>query len=63
MHKLQDKPAEASSTLKFFDWAYKNGDKVATDLEYVPMPAVVKTQIEKAWGDIKDTSGKAVAFK
>jgi len=63
MHKAQDKPAEAASALKFFAWAYKNGDKVAEDLEYVPMPAVVKTQVEKAWSEIKDTSGKAVAFK
>ncbi len=63
MHKTQDKPAEAASTLKFFEWAYKNGDKIADDLDYVPMPAVVKTQVEKAWGEIKDASGKAVAFK
>ena len=63
MHKAQDKPAEAASTLKFFAWAYKNGDKMADDLEYVAMPPVVKAQIEKAWSDIKDTSGKAVAFK
>jgi phosphate transport system substrate-binding protein len=38
MHKAQDKPAEAASALKFFDWAYKNGDKMAEDLDYVPMP-------------------------
>ncbi len=63
MHKTQDKPADAAATLKFFDWAYKNGDKSADDLDYVPMPAVVKTQIEKAWGEIKDGSGKAVAYK
>ena len=63
MHKAQDKPAEAASALKFFAWAYKNGDKMADDLDYVPMPDVVKTQIEKSWADIKDTSGKAVAFK
>ena len=61
MHKVQDKPAQAAATLKFFDWAYKNGDKIAGDLDYVPMPAVVKTQIEKAWGQIKDASGKTVA--
>jgi len=60
MHKVQDKPAEAASTLKFFDWAYKNGDKTADDLDYVPMPASVKTQIQKAWGEIKDASGKPV---
>ena len=63
MHKVQDKPAEATATLKFFEWAYKNGDKTADDLDYVPMPAVVKTQIEKAWGEIKDGSGKVVAYK
>ena len=63
MHKVQEKPAQAAATLKFFQWAYQNGDKTAGDLDYVPMPAVVKTQIEKAWGEIKDGSGKAVAFK
>jgi phosphate transport system substrate-binding protein len=63
MHKVQDKPAQAAATLKFFQWAYQNGDKTAADLDYVPMPAVVKTQIEKAWGEIKDGSGKAVAIK
>lgn len=63
MHKAQDKPAQATASLKFFEWAYKNGDKVADDLDYVPMPPAVKAIIEKAWGDIKDTSGKAVAFK
>ena len=63
MHKAQDKPAQAAASLKFFDWAYKNGDKTAADLDYVPMPASVKTIVEKAWGEIKDTSGKAVAYK
>ncbi len=63
MQKAQDKPAQAAATLKFFEWAYKNGDQTADGLDYVPMPAAVKTAIEKAWGDIKDTSGKAVAFK
>ncbi len=63
MQKAQDKPAQASAVLKFFEWAYKGGDKTADDLDYVPMPAAVKTAIEKSWADIKDTSGKAVAFK
>ncbi|RZL66493.1 MAG: phosphate ABC transporter substrate-binding protein PstS [Variovorax sp.] len=63
MHKAQDKPANATATLKFFDWAYKNGDKTSSDLDYVPMPDVVKTSIVKAWGEIKDASGKPVALK
>ena len=61
MQKVQDKPAQATSVLKFFDWAYKSGDKTADDLDYVPMPDSVKTAIAKSWGDIKDTSGKTVA--
>lgn len=63
MHKLQDKPEQATASLKFFDWAYKNGDGTADSLDYVPMPASVKTVIEKAWGEIKDASGKPVAYK
>jgi phosphate transport system substrate-binding protein len=63
MHKVQDKPAQAALSLKFFEWAYKNGDKTADDLDYVPMPANVKGIIEKAWGDIKDASGKSIAIK
>ncbi len=63
MHAKQDKPANATEVLKFFSWAYKNGDKIAADLDYVPMPKSVVSSIEKAWGDIKDTSGKPVAVK
>lgn len=63
MHKAQDKPAQAAASLKFFDWAFKNGDKTAEDLEYSPLPASVKSIIEKSWTDIKDSSGKSVAIK
>ena len=63
MQKVQDKPAQATAVLKFFDWSYKNGDKTSDDLDYVPMPAAVKAVIEKSWADIKDTSGKAVTYK
>ena len=62
MHKVQDKPENASAVLKFFDWSYKNGDKVADDLDYVPMPPSVKDAIRKSWAQIKDASGKAVAY-
>ena len=63
MHKSQDKPAQAAASLKFFDWVFKNGDQTASGLDYVPMPASVKTIIEKSWGDIKDTTGKAIVYK
>lgn len=63
MHTKQDKPANATQVLKFFSWAYQNGDKIAADLDYVPMPKPVIAAIEKSWGEIKDTAGKSVAFK
>jgi phosphate transport system substrate-binding protein len=50
--------------LKFFDWAYAHGDKAAADLDYVPLPDTVKALVRKQWTEqIKDGSGKAVAFK
>jgi len=64
MHKQQDKPANASNSLKFFDWAYANGDKTADDMDYVPLPASVKELVRKLWADnLKDAAGKAVSFK
>jgi phosphate transport system substrate-binding protein len=63
MHLKQDKPANATETLKFFNWAYANGAESAAALDYVPMPPAVVTAIQKSWGMIKDGSGKAVSFK
>jgi phosphate transport system substrate-binding protein len=64
MHKAQAKPAQAAAALKFFDWAYQNGDKTADDLDYVPMPAAVKDQVRKLWSaQIKDAGGSVVAYK
>ena len=64
MHKNQAKPANAAAALKFFDWAYAGGDKMAVDLDYVPLPDSLKTQIRKTWADnIKDVSGKAITYK
>ncbi len=64
MHKSQDKPANAANALKFFEWAYNQGDKMADDLDYVALPPSVKDLVRKQWGaQIKDAGGKAVAFK
>lgn len=62
MHKSQEKPVDAKTSLKFFDWAFNKGDSVAGDLDYVPLPKAVKDMIKKSWGEIKDQSGKPVAL-
>src|SRR4026208_778761 len=51
-------PQDAAATgeaLKFFDWAYKSGDKMAEDLDYVPMPDAVVDLIHKEWASVKGT--------
>ncbi len=61
MHAKQDNADSAKDVLKFFDWAYSNGDKLAAELDYVPLPDSVKKQIRDAWkAQIKGADGKAV---
>lgn len=52
MHKKQDKPAQGKEVIKFFDWAYSEGDKTAADMDYVPMPAEVKNVVRNNWKQI-----------
>jgi phosphate transport system substrate-binding protein len=61
MHQKQDKPASAVEVMKFFDWALKSGQKMASELDYVPMPDPVVKVIADAWkAQVKDASGKAL---
>ena len=51
--------AAAAEALKFFAWAYAKGEKMADELDYVPMPKGVIEQVEKLWAsDVKDSGGK-----
>jgi phosphate transport system substrate-binding protein len=63
MHSKQDKPQQATQALRFFDWAFANGDKMSDDLDYVPLPQSVEDMIRQQWGKIADGSGKPVGFK
>lgn len=61
MHKTQADAAKGKEVLKFFDWAYKNGSTMASDLDYVAMPAAVTKLVEESWkAQLKDSSGKAL---
>jgi phosphate transport system substrate-binding protein len=61
MYKAQADAAKGKEVLKFFDWAYKNGDAAATELDYVPMPDTVTRLVQDAWkANLKDASGKAI---
>ena len=61
MHKVQDKPDIAKEVLKFFDWSFQNGAKMADELDYVPMPDPVVKLIRSAWkSQLKDASGRGL---
>lgn len=61
MHTKQDKPENAKEVLKFFNWAYANGDSMAEALDYIPMPDKVVKLIHASWEkNIKSEQGKAV---
>jgi phosphate transport system substrate-binding protein len=59
MHETPEDPAASTTALKFFNWAYEKGGKMAEQLDYVPLPKTVVTLIrKKAWDEIKNADGK-----
>ncbi len=60
MHTVQDKPANAKEVLQFFSWAFKNGDGMASELDYVSMPDSVVSLIQASWKNIKGRDGTSI---
>lgn len=60
MHKTPQDVANSTEALKFFDWAYTKGGTAAAELDYVPMPANVITQIKKTWNTEIQADGKPI---
>ncbi|CAE6804890.1 phosphate ABC transporter substrate-binding protein PstS [Paraburkholderia nemoris] len=62
LHTAQDKPAQGTETLRFFDWAFKNGNQAANDLDYISLPDSVVSEIRTQWkSKVKDAAGKPIA--
>ena len=58
MHKQQSDPNIGKAVLKFFSWSFTNGNALATELDYVPLPKDVVTRVRNEWlkfnlGDVK----------
>jgi len=61
LHKVPNDPAKTGAVLAFFDWAFKHGGAMASELDYVAMPDNVVKLIENAWrSQIKTATGEAV---
>lgn len=51
----------AAEIMKFFDWSYRNGDKLADELSYVPLPDTVADAVRAAWkSQVQDRAGNAL---
>lgn len=58
VYKQPKDPQALLEALKYFDWAYKKGDKEADALDYVPMPDSVVSLIQASWkANLKDAAG------
>jgi phosphate transport system substrate-binding protein len=61
MHKVQADAAKGKEVQKFFDWAYKNGGTMASELDYVAMPAAVVKQVHEVWkAQVRDSAGAGI---
>ncbi|MEZ5832934.1 MAG: phosphate ABC transporter substrate-binding protein PstS [Dongiaceae bacterium] len=60
VYRQPDDAAAVKTALDFFSWSYKNGDQMAEELDYVPIPDNVVSLVEAAWKSIKDSSGNAI---
>jgi phosphate transport system substrate-binding protein len=60
VHKEQANAADAKAMLKFFDWCFKNGQKAAIQLHYVPIPSNVVEMVEETWTTSLQSGGQAV---
>jgi phosphate transport system substrate-binding protein len=61
VYKKPSDPAATVEVLKFFDWAYTNGGKMAEELIFIPMPDTVIADIKKRWAsEITSPDGKPV---
>lgn len=64
MHKTQADPAKGAEVLKFFDWAFQNGADMASELEYVAMPAPVVKLVQDTWqANLRDAAGRPLPYK
>jgi phosphate transport system substrate-binding protein len=57
----EDKVEASRNTMKFFDWAFRNGADAARRLEYIPLPDSVHAAIRQAWAaQVKAPNGQPV---
>ncbi|WP_027283719.1 phosphate ABC transporter substrate-binding protein PstS [Rubritepida flocculans] len=58
---VADRVAGSRNTMRFFDWAFRNGSQIASSLEYIPLPTSAHNLIRAAWArSVRDPSGNPI---
>jgi len=60
VYRQPSDPVQVGEALKFFAWAYKDGAAMASELDYVPLPAALVEQVKKTWRTDISAGGKPV---
>lgn len=63
IHKTQDDLQKAKAMLNYFSWCYHNGDDIASELHYIPMPSNVIELVEQLWRQTVRTTSQATVWE
>jgi len=55
-----DRVEGSRTTMRFFDWAFRNGADAARRLEYIPVPDTVQAAVRAAWAQVRTPAGAAI---
>lgn len=60
VHKQPQDAKQVAGVLKFFDWAYTQGDEDAMALDYVPFSDTAVALFKAKWNEVVDSNGQPV---
>jgi phosphate transport system substrate-binding protein len=60
LHRIAERPENTRKVLDFFAWAYRDGGRIAEEIDYVPMPGPVVKLVKEAWRAIREPNGQPV---
>ena len=60
VHKQPQDAKQVAGVLKFFDWAYAQGDEDAMALDYVPFSDTAVALFKAKWNEVVDSEGQPV---
>ena len=60
VHKQPQDAKQVAGVLKFFDWAYAQGDEDAMALDYVPFSDTAVALFKAKWNEVVDSNGQPV---